>query len=189
MAKGRASAWTGHVPVYKPPPPSSTCLSAPTTHTRLHAASVSTVCVLLRFSVIPPLPLACVRVFLCVSALGDMVAKTAGVISTPYRTSKSIKNNQRVLVVASDGLWDFVPNEEAILIATQANDSRTAAVRELPCRSRRTCVQWSSSKPQTPVYLYSAGLVSVTFINFLLSPFPLTVLTSIRWYAPLELGG
>ena len=61
-------------------------------------------------------------------ALGDMVAKTAGVISTPYRVSKAVKPNQRVFVVASDGLWDFVPNEEAILIASQANDSRTAAV-------------------------------------------------------------
>ncbi len=63
------------------------------------------------------------------SALGDMVAKTAGVISTPFRVSKSTKANQRVLVIASDGLWDFVPNDEVILIASQANDSRTAAVR------------------------------------------------------------
>ncbi len=62
------------------------------------------------------------------SALGDMVAKTAGVISTPFRVSRHVKPNQKVLVIASDGLWDFVPNEEAILIATQANDSRTAAV-------------------------------------------------------------
>lgn len=58
-----------------------------------------------------------------------MVAKTAGVISTPFRVSRHVKSSQKVLVVASDGLWDFVPNEEAILIATQANDSRTAAVR------------------------------------------------------------
>jgi hypothetical protein len=78
----------------------------------------------------------------CVSALGDMVAKTAGVISTPFRASRSLKSSQKVLVVASDGLWDFVPNEEAILIATQANDSRTAAVSvsRVACRvSRVAC--------------------------------------------------
>ena len=62
-------------------------------------------------------------------ALGDMVAKTAGVISTPHKVTRSLKDGQhKVLVIASDGLWDFVPNEEVIAIASQAPDARTAAV-------------------------------------------------------------
>ena len=63
-------------------------------------------------------------------ALGDMVAKTAGVISTPHRLSKNLKEGgaYKVLVLASDGLWDFVPNEEVVAIASQAPDARTAAV-------------------------------------------------------------
>jgi hypothetical protein len=74
------------------------------------------------------------------SALGDLVAKTAGVISTPYKVSKSLSPQHRVLVLASDGLWDFVPNEEVVAIASQACDARTAAVRCLAVRHCRVPV-------------------------------------------------
>lgn len=69
-----------------------------------------------------------------------MVAKTAGVISTPHRVSRSLRDGtSRVFVCASDGLWDFVPNEEVMAIATQAPDARTAAVRGCVCRLRAGC--------------------------------------------------
>jgi serine/threonine protein phosphatase PrpC len=69
-----------------------------------------------------------------------MVAKTAGVISTPHRVSRSTKDGPcKVLVLASDGLWDFVPNEEAIAIASQAPDARTAAVRVVAMLGLLSC--------------------------------------------------
>lgn len=60
-------------------------------------------------------------------AIGDLVAKTAGVVSTPHRLTRTMKSHHTVLVMASDGLWDFVPNEEVMHIVAKAADSRSAA--------------------------------------------------------------
>jgi serine/threonine protein phosphatase PrpC len=58
-------------------------------------------------------------------SLGDLVAKAAGVISTPDRFTVELDVSSRVLLLASDGLWDFVPNHEAIMGAlSAAKDSR-----------------------------------------------------------------
>ncbi|KAL9191010.1 hypothetical protein ACHAXT_000716 [Thalassiosira profunda] len=48
-------------------------------------------------------------------SLGDAVAHTAGVISDPEFTEKELNpSSDRVLVVATDGLWEFVENDETI---------------------------------------------------------------------------
>mmetsp|Transcript_31348 Transcript_31348/g.65995 ORF Transcript_31348/g.65995 Transcript_31348/m.65995 type:complete len:366 (+) Transcript_31348:134-1231(+) len=48
-------------------------------------------------------------------SLGDAVAHTAGVISDPEFTEKELDpSSDRVLVVATDGLWEFVENPETI---------------------------------------------------------------------------
>jgi len=48
-------------------------------------------------------------------SLGDAVAHTAGVISDPEFTEKELDpSSDRVIVVATDGLWEFVDNEETI---------------------------------------------------------------------------
>lgn len=61
-------------------------------------------------------------------SLGDLVAKAAGVISTPDRYTAELGGAARVLLLASDGLWDFVPNQEAVDGAVQAaTDSRRLA--------------------------------------------------------------
>ena len=45
-------------------------------------------------------------------SLGDAVAHTAGVISDPEFTEKELyPSSDRVIVVATDGLWEFVDNE------------------------------------------------------------------------------
>ena len=71
-------------------------------------------------------------------SLGDLVAKAAGVISTPDRHRVDLGEGARVLLLASDGLWDFVPNQEAIDGAMQsAGDARRLA-------------QLESSSPRDP---------------------------------------
>lgn len=50
-------------------------------------------------------------------SLGDAVAHTAGVISDPEFTERELDpSSDKVLVVATDGLWEFVTNEETINI-------------------------------------------------------------------------
>jgi serine/threonine protein phosphatase PrpC len=49
------------------------------------------------------------------SSLGDAVAHTAGVISDPEFTEKELHPaSDRVIVVATDGLWEFIENDETI---------------------------------------------------------------------------
>lgn len=50
-------------------------------------------------------------------SLGDAVAHTAGVISDPEFTEKDLDpESARVLVVATDGLWEFIDNDETIAL-------------------------------------------------------------------------
>ena len=55
---------------------------------------------------------------LCICrSLGDAVAHTAGVISDPEFVEKELNpSSDRVIVVATDGLWEFVDNDETINI-------------------------------------------------------------------------
>eukprot|EP00804_Cyclotella_cryptica_P012707 CCRYP_016292-RA/>CCRYP_016292-RA protein AED:0.17 eAED:0.17 QI:143/1/1/1/1/1/4/382/367 len=50
-------------------------------------------------------------------SLGDAVAHTAGVISDPEFTEKELDpTSDRVIIVATDGLWEFVDNDETIAL-------------------------------------------------------------------------
>ena len=48
-------------------------------------------------------------------SLGDAVAHTAGVISTPEFTERDLDPaTDKCVVLATDGLWEFVNNQETI---------------------------------------------------------------------------
>uniref|UniRef100_A0A6U1RBM7 PPM-type phosphatase domain-containing protein n=1 Tax=Cyclophora tenuis TaxID=216820 RepID=A0A6U1RBM7_CYCTE len=55
-------------------------------------------------------------------SLGDAVAHTAGVISEPEFTERELNpKTDRFLVVATDGLWEFVDNQETVDITVSQN--------------------------------------------------------------------
>ena len=57
--------------------------------------------------------------------LGDAVAHTAGVISDPEFTERELTESDKFIVVATDGLWEFVTNEEtADMVAHCENPTR-----------------------------------------------------------------
>jgi len=59
-------------------------------------------------------------------SLGDTVAHTAGVISTPEMFSLTLTPEDRVLVWASDGLWEFMSNQEVLNLISNINDPKKA---------------------------------------------------------------
>ncbi|KAF4323472.1 hypothetical protein BBO99_00001365 [Phytophthora kernoviae] len=59
-------------------------------------------------------------------SLGDAVAHTAGVLSEPEFTSHWLDANDRCLIVATDGLWEFMSNEECMEIAMGQQDPKVA---------------------------------------------------------------
>lgn len=47
-------------------------------------------------------------------SLCDTVAHSVGVISTPEVTERDLTDDDRVIVMGSDGLWEFIPSQEVI---------------------------------------------------------------------------
>ncbi len=46
-------------------------------------------------------------------SLGDFVAKSVSVTSEPeIKVFSNISENEKAVVIASDGIWDRIPNEE-----------------------------------------------------------------------------
>ena len=53
--------------------------------------------------------------FLINRSLGDVVAHTAGVISEPEFTEFDLDpETDKFLVIATDGLWEFITNQETV---------------------------------------------------------------------------
>eukprot|EP01029_Cantina_marsupialis_P010217 TRINITY_DN23282_c3_g1_i1.p1 TRINITY_DN23282_c3_g1~~TRINITY_DN23282_c3_g1_i1.p1 ORF type:complete len:333 (+),score=109.84 TRINITY_DN23282_c3_g1_i1:56-1054(+) len=59
-------------------------------------------------------------------SLGDTVAHTTGVISTPEITRHTFTPNDKFLVLASDGLWEFISNEEVSDVVRSMEDPKAA---------------------------------------------------------------
>mmetsp|Transcript_4541 Transcript_4541/g.6445 ORF Transcript_4541/g.6445 Transcript_4541/m.6445 type:complete len:155 (+) Transcript_4541:195-659(+) len=56
-------------------------------------------------------------------SLGDAVAHSAGVISTPEFTERTLdEETDKFIVVATDGLWEFVDNDETVNMVVASKD-------------------------------------------------------------------
>ena len=49
-------------------------------------------------------------------SFGDYVARSVGVISEPEITAYRLKLGDKFVIVASDGIWEFITSEEAVRI-------------------------------------------------------------------------
>ena len=64
-------------------------------------------------------------------SLGDHVCKRVGVISTPEVKSFDVTAEDAILVLASDGVWEFISNEEAISIVAKHPNAQEGCVASL----------------------------------------------------------
>ena len=55
-------------------------------------------------------------------SLCDTVAHTVGVISIPEITERKLTDDERALVLGSDGLWEFISSKEAIRLIQDCKD-------------------------------------------------------------------
>jgi serine/threonine protein phosphatase PrpC len=62
-------------------------------------------------------------------SMGDTVGKAAGVTSAPFKAVYVLQPHDRTLLLASDGLWDWVPNDEAAALSLTALDTSEVATR------------------------------------------------------------
>ena len=50
-------------------------------------------------------------------SLGDKIVHTVGVLSVPEEQQYVLDKNDKFIVIASDGVWEFLTNQEAANIA------------------------------------------------------------------------
>jgi serine/threonine protein phosphatase PrpC len=69
-------------------------------------------------------------------SFGDKVAASVGVSSDPEITERTLQLEDKILVLASDGVWDVLSNQAVLDLVTpfyKVGDARGAA--ELVCQS------------------------------------------------------
>lgn len=66
-------------------------------------------------------------------AFGDYCVKDFGLISVPEVTQRHITSGDQFIVLASDGVWDVVSNQEAVEIVSATTDKAKAAKRLVQC--------------------------------------------------------
>ncbi|KAK6143886.1 hypothetical protein DH2020_024234 [Rehmannia glutinosa] len=69
-------------------------------------------------------------------AFGDYCVKDFGLISVPEVTQRHITSNDQFLVLATDGVWDVISNQEAVQIISTASDRAKSAKRLVECAAR-----------------------------------------------------
>ena len=72
-------------------------------------------------------------------SIGDGVAHSVGVSSIPEIFTEELDESAAMLIIASDGLWEFMTNQEVVdMIAAQRD--RTKIVNDLIEESSKRCV-------------------------------------------------
>ncbi|KAL8208893.1 hypothetical protein R6Q57_008305 [Mikania cordata] len=69
-------------------------------------------------------------------AFGDYCIKNFGLISVPEVIQRNITNRDKFMVLASDGVWDVISNEEAVNIVSSTVDKAKSAKRLVDCAIR-----------------------------------------------------
>ncbi|KAK8961231.1 putative protein phosphatase 2C 34 [Platanthera guangdongensis] len=66
-------------------------------------------------------------------AFGDYCLKDYGLISVPEVTQRLITGADQFMVLATDGVWDVVSNQEAVNIVSSTKDRRESARKLVKC--------------------------------------------------------
>jgi len=59
-------------------------------------------------------------------SFGDLTAASVGVIPTPEVWTRKIEPDDAFIILASDGVWEFIDNDEAVAIVSSAKNPQEA---------------------------------------------------------------
>lgn len=69
-------------------------------------------------------------------AIGDLVSQGIGIVSVPDTNEYRLTEDDLFIIIASDGVWEFINDEEAVRIASTSVDPKEAV-------SRLTALAWT----------------------------------------------
>ncbi|CAD6340946.1 unnamed protein product [Miscanthus lutarioriparius] len=102
-------------------------------------------------------------------AFGDYCVKDYGVISVPEVTQRRITSGDQSVILAADGVWDVLSNDEAVQIVAGTPDREKAAKRLVECavrawRRKRRGIAVHVKERQQNAHLKTAIIVPVAFV-------------------------
>ncbi|KAJ6897815.1 protein phosphatase 2C 34 [Populus alba x Populus x berolinensis] len=75
-------------------------------------------------------------------AFGDHCVKDFGLVSEPDVTRRNISSRDQFVILATDGVWDVISNQEAVQVVSLTPDREESASRLVECAGRA----WSCKK-------------------------------------------
>lgn len=75
-------------------------------------------------------------------SLGDHAVKPVGVVADPVVTSYDLTEEDEFMIIATDGVWEFVSSEEAIAIVAGHLDAGEGASRACQCLIEAAAAKW-----------------------------------------------
>ena len=76
-------------------------------------------------------------------SLGDHAVAEVGVTAEPVMLTEAITPEDEVLILASDGVWEFISSQEAVAICQTKHPNATAATKEL---IRQATARWKAAE-------------------------------------------
>jgi len=75
-------------------------------------------------------------------SIGDHAVKPVGVIAEPEVTSHELSDEDEFMIIATDGVWEFVTSEEAVEIVARHLDAGEGASRACQCLIEEAAGKW-----------------------------------------------
>ena len=76
-------------------------------------------------------------------SLGDHAVAEVGVTAEPVMLTEAITPEDEVLILASDGVWEFISSQEAVAICQTKHPNATAATKEL---IKQATARWKAAE-------------------------------------------
>ena len=76
-------------------------------------------------------------------SLGDALAKMAGVSPEPELSTHQLTRDDKCMIIASDGVWEFISSQEAVAICQTKHPNATAATKEL---IKQATARWKAAE-------------------------------------------
>jgi len=67
-------------------------------------------------------------------SIGDHAVKSVGVISEPVVTTHTLHNNDEFMIIATDGVWEFITSDEAVKIVAKHFDEEGKGDASIACQ-------------------------------------------------------
>mmetsp|Transcript_7448 Transcript_7448/g.20721 ORF Transcript_7448/g.20721 Transcript_7448/m.20721 type:complete len:169 (+) Transcript_7448:1318-1824(+) len=75
-------------------------------------------------------------------SIGDHAVKPVGVIAEPEITTHELTDEDEFMIIATDGVWEFITSEEAVEIVARHLDAGEGASRACQCLIEEAAGKW-----------------------------------------------